>query len=288
MAVTTTFDPIAFKQAQRTDWQSAAAGWRTWYHVIEAEAGGQAVSRKLVALAGLEPGDSVLDVATGYGEPALTAARAVLPGGRVVATDIAAELLAFGSERASRAGIDNIDFLEADAEALQFEDESFDAILSRQGLQFLPDVAGTLQRMHSALNRGGRLAAAVWGPPEAVQFALAIPIILRELELAPPAPGRPGPFALADPGKIAQFVSDAGFRDVETGTVTVIYETASPEEFTRWTRDVAPPIANLTKGQPAEVQERVWRKVMAACEPLVTSAGRVRTENQAIWVAATK
>ena len=288
MAATKTFDPVAFKQAQRTDWQTAAAGWRRWYHVLEAEAGGQAVSRKLVALAGLKPGDSVLDVATGYGEPALTAARAVMPRGRVVATDIAAGLLAFGRERASRAGLDNIDFLEADAEALRFADESFDAILSRQGLQFLPDVAGTLEQLHSTLKRGGRLAAAVWGPPDAVQFALAIPIIVHELELPPPATGRPGPFALADTGKLVQLVADAGFRDVATGTLTVIYETASPDEFTRWTRDVAPPIVNLMNGQPPEVQERVWRKVTDAGASLVTSAGRVRTENQAVWVAATK
>ena len=75
MSATEIFDPVAFKQAQRSDWQTAAAGWRTWYDVLEAEAAGQAVSR-LVALAGLKPGDTVLDVATGYGEPALTAARA--------------------------------------------------------------------------------------------------------------------------------------------------------------------------------------------------------------------
>ena len=188
MSATEIFDPVAFKQAQRSDWQTAAAGWRTWYDVLEAEAAGQAVSRKLVALAGLKPGDTVLDVATGYGEPALTAARAVTPRGRVVATDIAADLLAFGKERANAAGLDNVDFLESDAEALRFEDGSFDAILSRQGLQFLPDVLGTLGRLYVALKRGGRIAAAVWGSPDVVQFALVIPIILRELDLPVPPP----------------------------------------------------------------------------------------------------
>jgi ubiquinone/menaquinone biosynthesis C-methylase UbiE len=288
MSATEIFDLGAFKQAQRSDWQTAAAGWRTWYDVLEAEAAGQAVSRKLVALAGLKPGDTVLDVATGYGEPALTAARAVTPHGRVVATDIAADLLAFGKERASAAGLDNVDFLESDAEALRFEDGSFDAILSRQGLQFLPDVLGTLGRLYVALKRGGRIAAAVWGSPDVVQFALVIPIILRELGLPVPPAGRPGPFALADAHMLEQLVADAGFRDVETGTVTAVYETASPQDCTQWTRDVAPPLANLTKGQPAAVQERVWRKVTDAWAPLTTSAGRVRTTNQAVWVAATK
>jgi ubiquinone/menaquinone biosynthesis C-methylase UbiE len=288
MAGTETFDPVAFKEGQRTDWQSAAPGWRRWYDVLEGEAGGQVVSRKLVELAGIGPGDAVLDVATGYGEPALTAARAVAPGGRVVAQDIAAEFLAFGRERAAQAGFDNIEFLEGDAEALRFDEETFNAILSRQGLQFLPDVTGTLERLHSFLKRDGRLAAAVWGPPDTVQFALPISVIFKELELPPPPPGRPGIFALADAAALAQLVAGTGFRDVETGTVTAIYETASPEDFTQWARDVAPPIVNLMKGQPPEEQERVWRKVTEAWAPLVTSEGRIRTENQAIWVVATK
>ena len=72
----------------------AAPGWRKWYDVVEAEAAGQVVSRTLVEMAGLGPGDTVLDIGTGYGEPALTAARAVMPGGRVIATDIAADMLA--------------------------------------------------------------------------------------------------------------------------------------------------------------------------------------------------
>ena len=283
-----TFDALAFKEAQRSDWQLAASGWRRWHDVLEAERAGQVVSRKLVELAYLEPGDTVLDVASGYGEPALTAARAVLPGGHVTATDIAPDLLAFGRERANRAGLNNLEFRESDAETLEFPNESFDAVLSRQGLQFLPDVAGTLRRLHSALKSGGRLAAAVWGPHNMVQFALPIPIILRELNLPPPPSGRPGPFALADARMLAQLVAAAGFREIQTGAVTVIYETASAEDFTRWVRDVAPPIAKLTNGQPAEITDRVWRKVTAAWVPLRTAEGHVRTSNQAIWVAATK
>jgi enediyne biosynthesis protein CalE5 len=288
MTSAVTFDSVAFKEAQRSDWQLAARGWRRWYDVLEAEDAGQVVSQKIVELACLEPGDNVLDVATGYGEPALTAARAVMPGGRVIATDIAPDLLAFGRERAHRAGLDNVEFRESDAETLEFPDETFDAALSRQGLQFLPDVAGTLKRLKSALRSGGRLAAAVWGPPDTVQFALPIPIILRELNLPPPPSGRPGPFALGNAQILAQLVADAGFRDIETGSVTAIYETASAEDLTRWVRDVAPPIARLTDGQPPEVASRVWRQVTTGWTLLMTAEGRVRTSNQAIWVAATK
>ena len=59
----------------------------------------------------MQPGSRVLDVAAGYGEPALTAARKAGPEGRVVATDISAEMLAFGRERAAAAGLGNVEFM---------------------------------------------------------------------------------------------------------------------------------------------------------------------------------
>jgi SAM-dependent methyltransferase len=288
MTETTTFDPAQYKADLRTEWRNAAPGWRAWLEVLEAADGGQAVSRSLVELARIGPGDAVLDVAAGYGEPGLTAARAVAPGGHVVCTDISAEMLAVGRERAAAAGLDNLEFLEGDAEELAFEEASFDAVLSRQGLQFLPDVAGVLARLRSFLKPHGRLAAAVWGPPQTVQFAAPVPLIRAELQLPPPPAGIPGPFALADASQLAGLVEAAGFTDVQTGTVTAIYQTGSAELATRWLRDAAPPITALIDAQPPEVQERVWAKVTQAWASYTTGGGRVRLENQVVWVTGTK
>ena len=288
MTATTIFDPAQYKASIRTEWRAAAPGWRAWVEVLEAEDGGRAVSRCLVQLAGIGPGDAVLDVAAGYGEPGLTAARAVAPGGRVVCTDISAEMLAVGRERAAAEGLDNLEFLECDAEELVLEEASFDAVLSRQGLQFLPDVPGVLAGLHAFLKPHGRLAAAVWGPPGTVQFAAPVPVIRVELQLPPPPAGIPGPFALADAGQLVELVAAAGFTDVETGIVTAIYQTDSPELATRWLRDVAPPISTLVDGRPPEVQERVWAKVTEAWAPYTTADGRVRLENQAVWVTGTR
>ena len=288
MTKTPTFDPAQYRDSMRTEWRDAAPGWRAWLEVLEAADGGQAVSRSLVELARIGPGDAVLDVAAGYGEPGLTAARAVAPGGHVVCTDISAEMLAVGRERAAAAGLDNVEFLEFDSEELAFKEASFDAVLSRQGLQFLPDVAGVLARLHSFLKPGGRLAAAVWGPPQTVQFAAPVPLIRAELQLPPPPAGIPGPFALADAGQLVGLVEAAGFTDVETGTLTAVYQTDSPELATRWLRDVAPPITALVDAQSPEVQERVWAKVTQAWASYTTPGGRVRLENQAVWVTGTR
>jgi SAM-dependent methyltransferase len=288
MTETTTFDPARYKAEVRTEWGAAAPGWRAWVEVLEATDGGGAVSRTLVELAGIGPGDSVLDVAAGYAEPGLTAARAVGPGGRVVCTDISAEMLAIGRERATAEGLDNLELIECDAERLEFGEASFDAVLSRQGLQFLPDPLGVLTRLHTFLKPRRRLAAAVWGPPGTVQFAAPVPVIRAELRLPPPPAGIPGPFALGDAGRLAELVEAAGFAEVETGTVTASYQTDSPEQATRWLREVAPPISSLVDAQPPEVQELVWAEVTRAWAPYTGADGRVRLENQAVWVTGTR
>jgi SAM-dependent methyltransferase len=280
--------PTSFKEQTRQEWNAAAGGWRKWHDVVEGEDGGQRHSAKLVALARIRPGATVLDVGGGYGEPSLAAARAAGRSGRVVCTDISPGLLAFARERASEAGLDNIEFIEADAEQLDFETESFDAIVSRAALMFLPDVAETLTRLRSFLKPGGRLAASVWGDRNKVQFAAAGSIIATELGLPPQPPGQPGIFALADPCHLEKLVLEAGFRDVETGVLAVIFEIQTPAQFTEFIRDVAPTFNALLKDRTADVRERVWARVTEAYGRFADASGRVRTTNEAIWVAGKK
>jgi SAM-dependent methyltransferase len=285
---TTTFDTAQYKARIRTEWRDAAPGWRTWFDVLETENAGFAVSRRLIQLAAIGPGDAVLDVAAGYGEPGLTAARAVAPGGLVVCTDISGEMLSYGAERAAAEGLDNVTFVECDAEELVFEEGRFDAVLSRQGLQFIPDVAGVLARLYAFLKPHGRLAAAVWGQPETVQFAAPVPVIRAELKLPPPPDGVPGPFALGSASQLRELVAAVGFTGVETGIVTAAYELDSPELATQWLRDVAPPISSLVNDRPTAVQERIWGKVTEAWSPYTSADGRVRLENEALWVTGSK
>ena len=96
-------------------WDNAAAGWQNWWETIER--GAQKVSNKLVELAEIKPGDKVLDIATGIGEPAVTAARSVKPNGKVVAIDISPQMLAIAKTRAKSLGLDDIiEFRENDGE----------------------------------------------------------------------------------------------------------------------------------------------------------------------------
>ena len=105
------FNSEDFKAQQRQIWDNAAAGWPAWWPTFER--GAQKVSDKIVELSEIKSGDKVLDIATGIGEPAVTAARKVMPNGKVVATDISLQMLAIARTRAKSLGLDAImEFLE--------------------------------------------------------------------------------------------------------------------------------------------------------------------------------
>src|SRR5207253_5051384 len=144
-----TVDAVEFRDGQRQQWKKGAEGWRKRSNFIDAATA--PVSKRMVELARVEPGSRVLDVAAGYGEPSLTAARVAGPEGRVVATDISPEMLAFGRERAAAAGLENVEFLESDAASLDFQDDSFDAAVSRWGIIFEPDGEAAAARVRGFL-----------------------------------------------------------------------------------------------------------------------------------------
>src|SRR3954447_25833146 len=183
-----TVDAGEFREGQRNQWNTAATGWRKWSELIDGAASG--ISERLVELAGVEPGSRVLDVAAGYGEPSLTAARRAGPEGTVVATDISAQMISFGRERAAAAGVGNIEFVESDAAGLDFPEGSFDAALSRWGIIFEPDGEAAAARVRGFLKPDSRMAISSWGPPDRVPF-LAIPIrtAMGRLGVDPPPPG---------------------------------------------------------------------------------------------------
>ena len=80
------FDPDKFKANQRQSWDSVADGWQKWWKTFEN--GAQQVSDRLIELAGIRPGHRVLDIATGIGEPAISAEKIVGKDEHVTATDI--------------------------------------------------------------------------------------------------------------------------------------------------------------------------------------------------------
>jgi SAM-dependent methyltransferase len=280
----TSIDAVEFRDGQRQQWNSAATGWRKWSELIDGAASG--ISERLVELAGVEPGSRVLDVAAGYGEPSLTAARAAGPEGSVVATDISAEMITFGRERAAAAGLGNVEFVESDAASLEFPEGSFDAALSRWGIIFDPDGEAAATRIRGFLEPGARIAISSWGPPDRVPF-LAIPMItaMQRLEVPPPPPGTPGPLSRPTPDALGGLLSAAGFSDVEVEEADVSFEWQSPEEFTTFIKEIAPPINAIIDPHPLEVRDETWAAITDAIRQQTDDDGAVRLSNLALLAA---
>jgi len=189
-------DDLKIKSQQKAAWDDSAEGWKRWWPTFERSA--QIVNDRLVELAHVRAGNRVLDLATGSGEPALTAARAVGQSGRVVAVDMSPGMLAIARERIGAAGLSNVELVESDAESIRLDAHSFDAALCRWGLMFMPDLDGVVRATHRALKPGGHFATAVWSAADKVPMCgLARDAIRRITGIVPP-PNAPDPTRLAD------------------------------------------------------------------------------------------
>lgn len=273
-----------FRARQRGAWDEASKGWRDWSEFIDRSTA--PVSERLMAMARVEPGQRVLDVAAGYGEPSLTAAKIVGPEGEVVATDISTGMLAYGRERAAAAGLQNVEFIESDAASLDFSAASFDAAVSRWGIIFEPDGEGAARRVRSFLKPGARMAVSSWGPPERVPF-IAIPMgtVMKLLEVPPPPPDTPGPLSRPTPAAIGGLLEGGGFSEVEIEELEVTFEYDTAEEFTRSTREMIPPVTNMLKPHPPDMQKRAWQAVTDAARAYASEDGIVRFANLVLVAA---
>jgi arsenite methyltransferase len=112
------------------------------------------------SLGALEPGEHVLDVGSGAGTDSLVAAQMVGPEGRVTGIDMTPEMLAKARRAAAEMELDNVEFLEAEAEQLPFPDESFDVVLSNGVIDLIPDKDAVFSELFRVLRPGGRIQIA--------------------------------------------------------------------------------------------------------------------------------
>jgi ubiquinone/menaquinone biosynthesis C-methylase UbiE len=280
------FNSDELKAQQRQMWDNAAAGWQAWWETFER--GAQKVSDKLVELAEINPGDKVLDIATGIGEPAVTAARKVMPNGKVVVTDISPKMLAVAKTRVKALGLDGImEFRESDGEKIDLPDltAKFNAVLSRFGLMFFQNLNSALINIRHLLITDGRLSVAVWSDPSKVPVSeLAFATVRKQLKIPDPQAGAPGAFALADVTALKRFFSEAGFKDINIDTFQITFEFDTPESYTRAHQHTNAPLNAMLAKRDDDMKNRVWNSIIEAVWQYADSHGRVNLDNEVICI----
>ncbi|MGO9865546.1 MAG: class I SAM-dependent methyltransferase [Terriglobales bacterium] len=176
---------------------------------------GSSVTEALVEYSRPLPDMRVLDLASGTGEPGISLAQRVGPGGSVTAVDQSAELLEIAAERARDKNLLNFTTQQADAHHLPFADASFDLATCRFGVMFFSDAKQALGELRRVLKPGARACFAAWGPMEQPYWQTTMLIVHRHVGGPLLQPGASDLFRFAAAGSLSQVLNAAGFPEVE-------------------------------------------------------------------------
>jgi SAM-dependent methyltransferase len=255
------FDAQKYKTTTTEQWQGAAAAWHGWGPIIDAWLA--ECTDAMLDLAGVGASSCVLDVAAGAGGQTVAAARRVAPGGRVLATDVSSNLLAYAKHSARMAGLgDIVDTAIMDGENLTVDAGSFDSVISRVGLIYFPDRRHALEGMRRALRPGGRFSAVTYSSPGANKFfSIPVSVIRAAANLPAPAPGQPGPFSLGDEDVLRGALEDAGFVDVEIRRMQAPLRLPSAADCVLFERESFGALHQLMGPLDADEREATWARI---------------------------
>jgi SAM-dependent methyltransferase len=268
----TSFDAAKYKTTTREQWQTAAKAWNDWGPLLRKWLG--PATDVMLDMARVGPGSRVLDVAAGAGDQTLQVAERIGAEGHVLATDIAPNILTFAAQNARNAGYANVRTAVMDGENLDVPGETFDAVISRVGLIYLPDQQKALASMKSALKPGGRVAAIVYSTPENNRFfSIPVSIIRRRAALPPPAAGQPGPFSLGGPGVLEGALRQAGFRDVQSRLIAAPVKLQSAAECVRFEKESFGALHQMLSGLDEAGREAAWTEIEQELKPFERPSG---------------
>lgn len=257
--------PKQIIDSQRHDWNRVAGGWEKWDRVFDEQMA--FLNHRLVADARLRPGLCVLDLGSGTGYPALLAAQTVRPNGKVVGIDLAEQMLEAARRKAASLKLTNVTFQTGDVTTLPFDAASFDAVISRFCLMFLPEIPKAVAEIARILRPNTWVSTAVWSAPDKNPY-LKIPIdtIKQFVELPAPDPTAPGIFRLAKPNELADMLQQAGMVHISEQEFVGDVRFAGADEYFSSLMDIAAPIQNLWEKLPPPQQAQAKQQILQTAE----------------------
>jgi ubiquinone/menaquinone biosynthesis C-methylase UbiE len=274
------------------EWNAAAPGWRKYGKDMQKWLA--PVSDQLIRSTGIRTGQTVLDVATGTGQPALTIAKIIGPNGKVIGVDLSPEMLEVAKEEAASQGLTNVAVFQVvkDESLSIFSDNTFDSVVCRNGLMFMPDPVKTLKAFLRVLKPGGKASVTVWGSPNKspIMGVLMNTLSKHVPDMKQPAPGTPGgPFSIPSIDMLRDYFLKAGFSDfnAEKNEVTVA-QTDTAEEFWQGMTEVTGFLVILLSKLPDEKKLAIKNDVIESLNEIFPSGSPVKFTGELIVGTGTK
>lgn len=257
-----------YREYTRTTWNESAEAYIVFMRNLEP------FRADLIQRLNPSPGERVLDLGTGPGEPAITIAQRIAPKGEVVGVDLSEKMVELAQRSALAQGVRNVSFRSMDCAALQLPQDSFDAAISSFGFQIFTDPEKAARETHRVVKPGGRVAVSVWSTAEHVPFLYAI--IGPMLEHAEPDETGyiPTPYETGGPGEMMTFLQQAGFRTATEETSRHELRFADADHYLKALLE-GTPIGHSLREEPTDVQAEVLEQTRHNLRAWTTPEGIV-------------
>jgi SAM-dependent methyltransferase len=249
----------AVREQQRVEWTLCADAWRD--HRANFVEPSRPITEAMLRLLGPRPGDRVLDLACGVGNPAVELSRSVGPDGHVLGLDMVDAMVTGARAVAAELGLRNVEFRTiTDETALGVPPGSFDGATCRAGLQYMPDRLGAMTAVRQALRPGGGFVAMTLGSADrCMPFQLTNGIVSRHVPLPEKSEGDDsGPVGLSSRKELEQLFTEAGFTDLRSEVFEApIFEAADPASAWTFFARTAGPFIPLLESLPETTRRAI-------------------------------
>jgi SAM-dependent methyltransferase len=265
-------EPDDYRRTSYETWEAMAPGWeRRRDYIWESS---RAVGEWMVRELDPKPGDTVLELGAGPGDTGFAAAAVLGEKGRLISTDFSPDMVEVARRRGAELGHRNVDHRVIDAERIELETESVDGVLCRFGYMLMANPAAALAETRRVLRPGGRLALAVWGPPERNPWAaIGGRMLMERGHMPPPEPGAPGIFSMGSEERIRAMLEDAGFAGVRVEEIATRFTFSDVDDFVSFAADTGGPFAMVIRGLADDELETIKAQLAEAFAPFAADGG---------------